>query len=333
MAKGITKAQRELQFVIPADLVTGTGFVDSGQSLSIVNRKLFSQKKVYGIEKIEFDFVPTYTAGVLDFDFIRVQVLTAGDTWSVHNAWVKGHALHTEMQALVLDDNPSIKGKWAEYKVFLSGEHRNSVNGAGATGNLIPVDGLMAPYLEGEWTYSRFVVPQHEIDLATGEPKPADETDVHLIGPNIMAGGATPEFISAGLVEAYALSRATVQPEDPAVPAGMSDSFFNQLTDSGSQEPELAQVIESENDEPPYDQTNYPGGATNAFYPVTTATQVANVNHPNAMVDGMLAQCGLLQFVVTAQKDGEFVATPELQLRVTYAPGMYKGVAAIDMGQ
>jgi hypothetical protein len=332
MAKGITKAQRELQFVIPADLVTGTGFIDSGQSLSIVNRKLFSQKKVYGIEKIEFDFVPTYTAGVLDFDYIRVQVLTAGDTWSVHNAWTKGHALHTEMQALVLDDNPSIKGKWAEYKVFLSGGHRNAVNGAGATGNLIPVDGLMAPYLQGEWKYSTFVMPQHDVDLVTGEPLPADETNVHLIGPNLINPGDG-SFYSAGLVQSYALSRATVQPEDPFVPPGMSDSFFNLLTDSGSQEPELALVIEAENDQPPYDQVNYPGGATNAFYPVTTATQVANVNHPNAMVDGMLAQCGLLEFVVTAQKDGEFVATPELQLRVTYAPGMYKGVAAIDMGQ
>ena len=47
----------------------------------------------------------------------------------------------------------------------------------------------------------------------------------------------------------------------------MSTSFFNLLTDSGSQEPELADVIEDENDEPPYDQDEYPGGGVNAIVP------------------------------------------------------------------
>ena len=264
------------------------------------------------------------------FQTLIILDFTSGDTWPVHNAWTKGHALYNEMQALVLDENPSIKGKWAEFKVFLSGDHRNAVNGAAPVGNLIPIDGQAAPYLQGEWLYSTFVMPQHEVDPVTGEPLAADETNVHLIGPDIGAPGA---YFSAGLVEAYATSRATVQPEDPAVPAGTSDSFFIALTDSGSQEPELADVIELENDEPPYDQANYPGGATNANYPLFAAMQVANAHNPNVVLDGFLAPCGLFQLVISAQKNGEYVAAPTLQVRVTYAPGMYKGVAAIPMGQ
>ena len=77
MAKGITKAQRELQFAIYADgNNTIRRYVDSGECLSMVNRKLFSQKMVYGIEKIEFDYFPTYTVvdgiPVPDFDYLRL---------------------------------------------------------------------------------------------------------------------------------------------------------------------------------------------------------------------------------------------------------------------
>jgi hypothetical protein len=328
MAKGITKAQRTLAFSIPS----GTGalhYIDSAQSLSMANRKLFSQKKVYGIEKIEFYFTPsTDVAPAVPYESVHLAVSVAGDTWSVHNAWTKGHALHSEMQALVLDDNPSIKGTWAEFKVFLDGDHRQAVISPPAAGNLLPVG-----YLPGTWDYSTFVMPQHDVDLVTGEPLPADETFAHLLGPNL-GNPLTNTLLSAGLVEAYSKSRATVQPQDPAVPAGMSDSFFNLLTDSGSQEPELALVIESENDNPPYDQTSYPGGALNHPTPVLNSIDVANSASPNGFVDGFLAQCGLIQLATIAYTSaGAVVPSPNMIAMVTYAPGMYKGVAAIDMGQ
>lgn len=314
----IQKAQRELEFQVG----NGNHYLDSGQALSIANRKLFSQEKLYGIERIDFEFVPTYTVpGVADQDVVILQVLTAGETWSVHNAWVKSKALHTEMQDLVLDDNPSVKGKWADYKVFLDYNHAIATGAA----NMIPVDGSMTPFLHGEWSYSTFVMPQHEVDPATGLPLAADEVTGHIIGDDLSA--------SKGLVKAYAQSRATVQPIDPAVPATMSTSFFNLLTDSGSQEPELADVIEDENDQPPYDQNNYPGGSTNADYPLVAGRQIVSSTHPNAVIDGFVAQCGLVLFKVSAKKAGVFVDAPLCNIRVTYAPGMYKGVAAIDMGQ
>jgi hypothetical protein len=333
MAKGLTKAQRDLTFLYrEAEHTNSAAYIDIGQSLSIVNRKLFSQKKVYGVESLRYSFGSTYTGVEPDVDLVYARIRTAGDTWSVHNAWVKGHALHTEMQALVLDDNPSIKGTWAEYKVFLDSAHRNANVGALPVGNLKPIDGSGAFVLEGSWDYSIFVMPQHDVDLVTGEPLPADETYVHLLGPNL-GDPLTNTLLSAGLVEAYSKSRATVQPQDPAVPAGMSDSFFNLLTDSGSQEPELALVIETENDNPPYDQTSYPGGGVNAGVPWITKFDIANSAQPNGMMDGFLTQCGLLEVVFIGYKNGEVVPLPDIVFNLTLAPGMYKGVAAIDMGQ
>ncbi len=314
----IQKAQRSLMFRLP----DGNSYLDSAQSLSMVNRKLFKQGMVYGIESIDFFFVPA--PGV---ETVRVTAYTAGDTWSVHNAHVKGHALWNQMQDLVTDDNPSIKGTWADYKVFLSTAHVNS----GAAGNLIPVGQNLVAYNQGEWDYSTYVMPQHVVDPATGQPLAADETTAHLIGPNVGAIGA---FTSVSLVKAYQESRATVQPLDPSVPAGMSESFFNLLTDSGSQEPELADVIEGENDAPPYDQDQYPGGAFNAVSPVWTEFAVASVGQPNGILSSFTAQCGLIEFTVSGvNAAGEGVAVPSVFARVNYMPGKYKGIAAVPMGQ
>lgn len=326
----ITKAQKELLFMTaPAvGAASSVNYVDSGQSLSIVNRKLFSQEKVYGIESVEFVYAPTYTAGVLDFDTVALTITNCLDTWPVHNGYVKGRALHAQMQELVLEDNPSVKGKWSEFKVYLDSNHRTEV--VSGVGNITPVDSLGNSYLAGEWDYSQFILPQHDVDPVTGQPLPADECSAHLLGANLGVPGS---FQSCGLVEAYALSRATVQPEDPSVPAGFESSFFNLLTDSGSQEPELALEIAGENDQPPYDQLNYPGGATNGPAPPFTDLIVTNVNSPNGVLPGFVAPCGLFSIAVQASLLGARVDTPAMFVRVTYAPGMYKGVAAIDMGQ
>lgn len=290
----------------------------------MVNRKLFRQGMAYGIESIDFFFIPKSATGL---DTLRVTAYTAGDTWSVHNSHVKGKALWDEMNQLVLEDNPSVEGTWADYKVFLDPSHVS----AGANNNLKPVDLSLTAYLDGEWDYSTYVLPQHKVDPLTGNPDPADETTAHLLGDNVGAAGA---FTSVGLVRAYAESRATVQPTDPAVPAGMSTSFFNLLTDSGSQEPELADVIEDDNDEPPYHPTSYPGGAVNGATPVWTEYAVASVGQPNGILGSFVAQCGLICFSVNGvNAAGVGVAVDPVFCRVNYMPGKYKGVAAIPMGQ
>lgn len=97
-----------------------------------------------------------------------------------------------------------------------------------------------------------------------------------MIGPNV---GAPGNFVSVGLVEAYEKSRATVHTDDPHVPAGVAQSFFSLLTDTGSQEPELADAIIAENDFPPYDRDNYPGAGVNAPNPIETDFAVATVDH------------------------------------------------------
>lgn len=320
---GITKCMRDLTVTgTTASGLTRIGYLDVSEQLSKSNRKLFSQGYVYGLEDVNFLYTPSAA-----YDSVQVQLSTVGDTWSVHNAWTKAKALWEQMNELVLEDNPSIQGKWSDFKVFYDNTHRLLVQ-AGNNMNVVDSEGVQT--LGGEWLYSQYVLPQHAVDVATGDPLPADITYAHILGPDSGVAGA---FYSVGLVNAYAESRATVFDNNPNVPAGMSDSFFNLLTDSGSQEPELSGVIEYANDDPPYDLLEYPGAGVNSVNGWISSLGAASSVVPMAQLPGFLAQCGLVKIVVKAFLNGVAVNAPDVTLTCSVAPGLYKGVAAIKMGQ
>jgi hypothetical protein len=307
------------------DSVSGLYYIDTARQLSKVNRKLFRQSYCYGIESAEIYFANQVGAA----QSVLVEMQVAPDNWVVNNAHVKGEALFHEMQRLVLDDNPSVKGKWADYKVFLDSGHRSAFFGGG---ELEVVDGDNVVFLNGEWSHSRYVLPQHDVDPVTGLPLPADETQAHLLGPDVGIPGA---LQSVGLVKAYQDSRARVFDNSPNTPAAFATSFFTALTDSGSQEPELAGVIQAENEDPPYDVDAYPGSAANnGGVPSSVAITTANVNAPVGYMGSFIAPCGLIRLKVTGfDVNGAPTTAPAMTLKLNLMAGDYKGIAAIPMGQ
>ncbi len=309
---------------------TGAGtnnlwYVDTAKQLSKVNRRLYSQSRLYGYQGLTFIWKAKNSAvppALGDLATIEVRVATAGNTWIVQNAHTKGHALWNQMQELVLEDNPSVKGTWHDFKIQLS-------DSASTPRTLEALAGDGGLYLDGEWNLATYVMPQHEVDPASGLPLPAVELTATLIGGDTAS--------KRSLVKAYQESRATVQPFDPAVPAAMSTSFFNLLTDSGSQEPELADVIEGENDEPPYDQGNYPGGEINADSAVIVGYGAISASEVDGRIGGFVAPCGLLEIQINGyDAAGNSIGDanmPEVELLLHVAPGSYKGVASVPMGQ
>jgi len=253
---------------------------------------------------------------------LDVQIRTAGNTWITHNAWTKGCALWHQMQNEVLANNPSIKGKWHDYKVYLTENQAYAIT-------LRALDGSSSAWPTGttgaEWDISTYVLPQHDVDPG-GFVKPAEEWVACLVGPD---DKANKRF---SLVNAYEESRATVQPTAPNVPLAVPDSFFLKLMDDGSQDPELAEVIRDENEKPPYAMGvgEYPGGAGFSFDAAltTVARGVKNQFTPTMTLPGFTAECGLLY--VTAQRDE---GTENCRLQIHLVPGNYRGVMATPMGQ
>ena len=325
-SKKIQPAQLDLYF--EADTATAgdsRSYIDTAKELSKVNRRMYEQGRMYAYQGLTF----IWKQNASGLDAIEVSVRTAGNTWVVHNAFIKGRALWDQMQDLVLDDNPSIRGKWHDYKIRLSSQM--------VTARILAAkDGAGNDYDVGGWDLSTYVMPQHEVNLASGLPLPAEEKTAALIGADTTS--------IRSLVKAYEESRSTVQSPMPNVPVGMSDSFFNLLTDSGSQEPELADVIEDENDTPPYDLDEYPGSDTNAPVPVTVGYGAISPQEVDGRIGGFIAPCGLIEIeirgysnsLITVENPNGEVPTsdmPTIGLLLHVAPGMYKGTASVPMGQ
>lgn len=296
------------------NLDNGDNYIDIARSLSRVNRKLFRQGRIYGIAGITFQW-----KGAAPTNNLVLSVSTAPNTWVVRNAWVKGYALWRQMQKLVLEDNPSVMGRWHDFKLNMDGGQT-----VGNTRDVQNWEGLPyagVPVAAGEWNISTYVMPQHEVDPATGLPLPADELTATLFG----ADTAT----KRSLVKAYQESRAQVQ-EAPATDPLIADSFFSLLTDTGSQEPELADVIVDENEVAPYDMNDYPGGDTNSPDPAIQHFATVSAFSPTGHIGGFVAPCGLIK-LTTAGLDasGDDIAAPDdVRVLVHLVPGSYRGVLA-----
>ncbi len=303
-----------LDTTTPGTATSTVQYLDVARDLSRANRRFYEQNRNYVIRGITYVMPQNAAAGSTGY----FSVFTAANNWCVQNAHVKGEALWHQMNDLVLEDNPSIAGRWAGFRLALH-------TGMTAATTLNPVAGDGAtPLGAGEWDYSKYVMPQHEVDPATGLPLAADEFFGLLIGPDTAT--------RRSLVKAYEESRATVQPQDPSVPAGMSTSFFNLLTDSGSQEPELADVIEDDNDEPPYDHDDYPQGDGNNSLPIIIDTTDVNPAKLVGNIGSFIAPCGLIQISsgVFQNQNQEFQPVGFI---LHVAPGNYKGTMSVSMGQ
>jgi len=333
MARGkkIQPAILDLPFTFTGDDLLGNArYVDTARELSKINRRLYSQERMYAFQGLTFIWRADSSKTMAS---CQVKISTAGNSWVVQNSYIKGRALWDEMQDLVLDDNPSVKGRWHDFKCKL--------DYLMTTGRLLKVQDVSGTIIkEGEWDYATYVMPEHDVDPATGLPLDADEYSPCLIGVDTTVPRPAPASGNTGnrcLVKAYEESRGTVQPEDPNVPAGLSTSFFNLLTDSGSQEPELAEVILDENNEPPYDDDEYVGSDTNGAAGIQVGYGAISAAEVDGRVGSFIAPCGLMRIELIGYTDAGVVIPnddmPDIDIVLHVAPGMYKGTASVPMGQ
>lgn len=135
---------------------------------------------------------------------------------------------------------------------------------------------------------------------------------------------------SGGIIAAYEDTRARVQIA-PDVPSDMSENWMTLLTDDGSQEPELADIIEAANDSPPYDLDEYTGGAGNWSKPSLAGMAMLNPYAPDDVISGFAVPLGLIRLGFTGT--GTSAGSSQVAIELKLAKGHYKGLAATEMRQ
>ena len=162
------------------------------------------------------------------------------------------------------------------------------------------------------------------------------EPTIHLIGADVGSSTASPPTVdSIGLIKAYEDSRATVSAGQPNVPGTANYNIYTLMT-SGQDEGVAKEVIanmEDENDSPPYDIDNYPGGPING--PTVTDKALVRTSAANPIVHcgGFSAMCGLLKIFSQGKNviDGTNT-TLQGTLLITLAPGPKKGLLSMNVG-
>ncbi len=296
----------------------GRSYIDIAKDLSRVNRVLNRQGMCYYVNSQQL-VAPESVQGWL-------QVNTLPNTWVISNSWVRAFAAWSQMRKQVLEDNPSIKARWSDFKVFFNAEMQSHVAGGFEFPSpMTRILGAVNEFTGDEWHYSDFTQPDHTVGGV------ANDYNGHMLGVNV--GSAAPatwqNMISASLTEAYQDGRALIQPKD--MPANIGDGMYANLFDLGGQEEDLIQDISQNNDLPPYDQDNLqninstdPVGVPKAYIQVL-ANQL-----PTATAGGMVVPLGLLRLEWNCSSSTE---ADQFTYVLTLTPGKYHGVHAEPMGQ
>ncbi len=307
-------ATLDLRFTV-AD--AGGQYIDLGQCLSLVNRRLYRQGYVYRVES--FSWAPSANVSV-------ISIASVPTTWVSYNAWVKAKALWDKMNR-----ESGIRGRPAyhDFKVFLDIAHYTAMTTNSYTApNLVPVDfGLAAYAVTGaDWDYAQYVTPQ------AGGSAAAGENCAHMLGDDTSANNAALATDgSHAVIQGYADTRVTVGAEEPDLPGDASVSWQTELFDAGEVEVDVINHLESFNDQPPYahgldiqggDNPIYPGGSESCVNG-QLCVNIVTAQGETTFAPGCDLPLGLME--VSASAAGV--------LTVFVAPGRYNGCAALAMGK
>ena len=112
MAK-IQPAPKKIYFVMPGNMTDG--YIDLSAAASAVNRRFYRQGLNWAVANVKCQ---SYASSEQ-----QVQVLTLQDSWMVSNAWTKAFKAWQKMQyEYALDEQPSIKPKFNDFKIFANSE-------------------------------------------------------------------------------------------------------------------------------------------------------------------------------------------------------------------
>jgi len=313
-AKKLIPAVRYLRYDLANHATPNTEtshYFDLARDLSLINRRLYRQGRQYHVKGVRVTSANTiqglYPAAIpgdaSQVNAGRISVGVIPNGWVSQMAWKRSFGTWQRMQAEVLKQTAgNVTATWSDFKVNLSNDSRTA-----AQTRVLDNGGVA--YLLGEWNYSDMVSP----DGTTGD----DTFALHMLGAHVGSVGA---WTSVGLIQSFGDSRATVQ-LSPNVPGDFSEDPLLNVFDYGTTIDEVADLIEGENDNPPYDIDDYPGGNANGTKPL--AILESSISDGRTSLPGFTALCGLVELEISSP-----VANDVYSVIFELAPGKYRGIKA-----
>ncbi len=309
-------------------LANDGNYIDLAKDLSVLNRRLYRQGMMYAVKGITVFFD---AAGDKDYynKTITITARTIPNTWVTHNAWKKGFRVWKDQQNEYRKlTSPGLKPRWEDFKVAMDSAQVQVGSGDGATASLSVRDGTLGAVIApDEWQYSRIVWEDNDT---------ANRPLCHMMG--VQADDDWTSYV--GLIENYGDARARPGSSEPQHDADASSNIFALQYNMNEVVTAVGDSMEIDNDEAPYDVDAYIGGATESPTPLVVGYTACNASSPVGRMPGFLAPCGLIHLSADGWRDPDATADGTLadtavtpKVIVELVSGMYRGVAAIPMGQ
>ena len=291
-------------------------FIDLSQVASLVNRRFYRQGINWAVAG--FKVLTTGTG--------QIQISKLPNTWVMSNSWEKSFRTWTKMNAEAMEETPSIRPKFLDFKIYANAAHHQ----LGFGSNLLPVSYGLGAFAPGEWIPSKAVVP-----FGPASPGNTAEFEFVATGGNFPGASPVTGFNAVSLIEGYAASRSLPYSEDPNTPVDADDAsgstpenwmsaIFNSGTDQTTEV--LEQMVEENNIAPyPFEgdgssvDTMYPGGANQGpglqihDVELVTSTTIGGTTR----LKGGNFPCGLVNIASTI--DGQ------ITLQIDLVPGNHRG--------
>jgi hypothetical protein len=256
----------------------GTYYIDLAKALSIQERRLHRQKKIYTV----------YGGFFVDSQGNRIDINVAPMTWVAKRSVNRGFNIWRKYvrETLALTDGGS-SGKYSDFKVFLDNQH--------GTSTLLPKDAGGNDLEAGEWDYTTLY--SKDPDVAGNS---IDYYDLKITGQH---DGSDPNWSRIGLMKSWLDSRALPVAEDqPNRTGSYATDPLSNLDDSSDVDDNRINNIAEEGDQSPYDEDQFFGiesanGGSNNLMRASVA-QPTGTSQPVAPIHGFQALCGLMQIVV-----------------------------------
>lgn len=304
--------QVDLEFFVPAAAVKPVNVIDIPRALSLINRKSYRSGYVYSLDYIEF----IGNAG----DEITIFKIPEG--YVTNEAWKNGFNIWKRQRSNAMDNEGTSPGRWSDFKCHMSENHED-----GTFGELLPMgmaaSGVAQTQLStsgSEWNRAELVI--NDVGAAT--------TSTFAIG---MLGQENPGY--GALIQGWGDTRAGTVAPDPNQPGTLSISWLSRTgEESSDMTVDVLNLVESENDNPPYANETDP--ALTTIYVGGSESGVGGVGHDSALVGttgravmlrGGLFPVGLLGIHLSGAID-------EISrvIRLHVSRGRYKGIAAEKIG-
>jgi len=268
-------------------------YIDLSLAASVANRRFYRQGTNWAVAGMTLH-TPKGTLG-------KFTVSKVPDTWICQNAHTKAKSLWMKSQNQVLENDPSVAGRFRDFKVYLdklmttSTIQATSTNPAANNTIMLPVSDKNSVGRVGEWEYSTIQLP---------DPTGGNPTEIKMY----MVGADSTDTDDKSIVVGYANSRSRPVKHDPNIPS--ESGWMNDVFDVADNLDEIRDDLSTQNDVPPYrvgdrndplssqDNEFYPAGEFNMVGPAihsivqVTGTTIGGMTH----VEGGLCGCGLIKF-------------------------------------